>query len=137
MPFKDNTFDGAYAIEATVHSRHLENPYGEVYRTLKPGAYFACYEWLTTDKYDEKNMEHKRIIHALEEGNSIAKLYTFPECFEAIKKVGFELIEWEDLADPNRDIAKSQNPWHTPLKGSYSLSVENLHRWQMTPIGRL
>ena len=66
MPFQDETFDAAYAIEATCHSRALENPYKEIYRVLKPGGKFACYEWLTTEKYDESNLEHKQIIHDLE-----------------------------------------------------------------------
>jgi 24-methylenesterol C-methyltransferase len=34
MPFKDGTFDGAYAIEATCHAPKLEDVYGEV-RGLK------------------------------------------------------------------------------------------------------
>ncbi len=37
MPFPDNTFDKAYAIEATCHAQKLEDPYREIFRTLKPG----------------------------------------------------------------------------------------------------
>ena len=43
MPFEANTFDGAYAIEATCHAPKLEQVYGEVYRVLKPGSYFVTY----------------------------------------------------------------------------------------------
>ncbi|KAJ3258996.1 hypothetical protein HK103_003137 [Boothiomyces macroporosus] len=137
MPFPDNHFDAAYAIEATCHARHLENPYGEVFRTLKPGSYFACYEWLTTEDYDESNLTHKRIIHALEEGNSIAKLYTIEQCLQAVKNVGFELVEYQDLADPRNPIVQSaQQPWQTPLKGSYKLSFDNLTNFTMNPLGR-
>lgn len=32
MPFPDNKFDGAYAIEATCHAPRLEDVYGEVRR---------------------------------------------------------------------------------------------------------
>lgn len=66
MPFADNSFDACYAIEATCHARRLEHPYAEIYRTLKPGAYFACYEWLTTERYDENDLEMKKIVHAIE-----------------------------------------------------------------------
>ena len=45
LPFPDNHFDGVYAIEATCHAPRREGVYSEIYRTLKPGQIFACYEW--------------------------------------------------------------------------------------------
>jgi len=54
QPFRDGTFDAAYAIEATCHAPDRLRTYGEVARVLKPGAYFAGYEWVMTDKYDLK-----------------------------------------------------------------------------------
>ena len=38
MPFLDNTFDGAYSIEATCHVPKLEEVYVEIFRVLKPRA---------------------------------------------------------------------------------------------------
>ncbi|KAL0454051.1 UNVERIFIED_CONTAM: 24-methylenesterol C-methyltransferase 2 [Sesamum latifolium] len=46
MPFEDNTFDGAYSIEATCHAPKLEDVYSEIYRVLKPGSLYVSYEWL-------------------------------------------------------------------------------------------
>lgn len=66
MPFPENSFDKAYAIEATCHASKLSEPYSEIFRTLKPGGLFSGYEWLTTDKYDENNLEHKKIMLGLE-----------------------------------------------------------------------
>jgi sterol 24-C-methyltransferase len=43
MPFEDNTFDGVYAIEATVHAPDRTGCYSEIYRVLKPGRLFAAY----------------------------------------------------------------------------------------------
>lgn len=135
----------------------MENVYAEIFRTLKPGGKFACYEWLTTEKYDESNLEHKRIIHDLEEGNSLPKLYTIPMCLAALKKVGFEVLgtffsflffiyffplESGDLANPKSTIAlQAQEAWYAPLKGpEYSLSslfsIDQLSRFTMTPFGR-
>lgn len=68
MPLPPNSLDAAYAIEATCHAARLENVYGEIFRVLKPGAHFACYEWLTTDKYNEKDLAQKKIILDLEVG---------------------------------------------------------------------
>ncbi len=66
MPFPENSFDKAYAIEATCHAQKLEDPYGQVFKTLKPGGIFCGYEWLTTAKYNENDPEHKRIMLGLE-----------------------------------------------------------------------
>ena len=52
LPFKDNSFYGVYAIEATCHAPDRAKCYGEILRVLKPGATFACYEWCLTDAYD-------------------------------------------------------------------------------------
>ena len=51
QPFKDQEFDGAYAIEATCHAPDRVKCYKEVYRVLKPGSNFVLYEWCMTDKY--------------------------------------------------------------------------------------
>ncbi|KAH6568387.1 hypothetical protein BASA62_005517 [Batrachochytrium salamandrivorans] len=133
---KTTPFDAAYAIEATCHARHLENPYAEIFRCLKPGGKFACYEWLTTEYYDDTNLAQKKIVHDVEEGNSISKLYTIPQTIAALKKIGFEVIEYADLADPKSLFREAQDPWYTPLQGSYSLRFEKLYQWRMNSLGR-
>ena len=40
-PFKDESFDAAYAIEATCHAPNRTQCFSEVYRMLKPGGIFA------------------------------------------------------------------------------------------------
>ena len=116
----------------------MENPYGEIFRTLKPGGLFACYEWLVTDNYDPNDPEHVQIIHNLERGNGISQLHTVQACKDALKSVGFEIVETCDLASPaeNPLLKTAQEPWHTPLKGTYDLSLESAYRWKMTPVGR-
>lgn len=71
------------------------------------------------------------------EGNSIPKLFSYQECLDALRKAGFEIIEWDDLADPTRATAKAQEPWYTPLVGSYALDMDQLYRWRMNPLGSL
>lgn len=51
--FAKGSFDGAYAIEATCHAPERRGVYGEIFKVLKPGAYFATYEWCLTDLYDK------------------------------------------------------------------------------------
>lgn len=74
MTFEDNTFDGAYAIEATCHAPKLEDVYGEVFRVLKPGAKFATYEWLYTKKYDKNDKKQQEIL------KEIGEQHTFVTC---------------------------------------------------------
>lgn len=49
----------------------LEEVYGEVYRVLKPGSYFASYEWVATEKFDPNNQEHIRIMDEINFGNGL------------------------------------------------------------------
>ncbi|KAG2227495.1 hypothetical protein INT45_007521 [Circinella minor] len=112
IPFQDNTLDAAYAIEATVHAPTFESVYGEIFRVLKPGAKFGCYEWCMTDDYNEENAEHRRIAHGIERGNGIPKMRPIAECLQALKNVGFEIELHEDLANMGDQIQ-----WYYPLEG--------------------
>ena len=60
-----------YAIEATCHAPSRQGVYGEIFRVLKPGARFACYEWCLTDKFDKNNLEHQFIKKKIEEGDGL------------------------------------------------------------------
>mmetsp|Transcript_34893 Transcript_34893/g.77555 ORF Transcript_34893/g.77555 Transcript_34893/m.77555 type:complete len:388 (-) Transcript_34893:1059-2222(-) len=112
MPFPDNTFDGAYAIEATCHAPKLEEVYGEVFRVLKPGSIFVSYEWVSTNKFDPKNPEHVRIIDEINFGNGLPEMRTYKEAELAGVKVGFELVNSYDLAF----ASTVAGPWYDRLK---------------------
>lgn len=98
MPFKNETFDGAYAIEATCHAPTLEQVYSEVYRCLKPGSIFVAYEWVTTPNYDDTNEAHVAIGDEIIIGNGLPNLRSWKVAEEAGKNVGFTLLESRDLA---------------------------------------
>lgn len=89
--FPDNSFDGVYAIEATCHAPRREGVYGQIFRVLKPGQIFACYEWCLTDKFDWKNPDHLLIKKKIEEGDGLPDMTTGAVCVEALKSVGFEV----------------------------------------------
>ena len=97
LPFENNSFDGVYAIEATCHAPQREGVYSEIFRVLKPGQYFACYEWCLTPKYDKNNEYHKLIKKKIEEGDGLPDMATGPECIKALTSVGFELVEARDM----------------------------------------
>lgn len=46
--------------------------YSQIYRVLKPGQIFACYEWCTTPLYDKENAFHRQIKKKIEEGTAFS-----------------------------------------------------------------
>ena len=110
MPFPDNSFDGAYSIEATCHAPKLEEVYGEIFRVLKPGSLYVSYEWVTTDKFEAEDPEHKEIIQGIERGDALPGLRSYSDIATAAREVGFEVVKEKDLAKP------PSMPWWTRLK---------------------
>jgi sterol 24-C-methyltransferase len=45
--------------------------YGEIFRVLKPGQIFACYEWCLTPLHDPNNEHHRLIKKKIEEGDGL------------------------------------------------------------------
>ena len=60
---EDNSFDGAYAIEAICHAEDLLKVYRQIFRVLKPGARYTDCSWCLTDEYDQQNPLHQTIKH--------------------------------------------------------------------------
>lgn len=129
LPFDDNTFDGCYAIEATCHAPEREEVYSQIYRVIKPGTYFACYEWCLTDKYDQNNELHRLIKKKIEEGDGLPDMCGGPDVVNALKSVGFELIEARDMA---LDERFGGDPWYLPLYPSWNPFS---FRFQLSPVG--
>lgn len=124
QPFEASSFDAAYAIEATCHAPDRVGCYGEIYRVLKPGSIFACYEWCLTDKYDPENAEHVLIKKQIEEGDGLPDIASTHHCLTALKKAGFEILEERDL------VNDEYGGWQVPETGEYATVKEarNHHR---------
>lgn len=131
IPFEDNSFDGVYAIEATCHAPKREDVYGEIFRVLKPGQIFATYEWCLTPKYDGSNELHRLVKKKIEEGDGLPDMATEQEVVDALKNVGFEVVEARDMALDS--LFASGAPWWLPLHPSNNpLSF----RFQLSPFGK-
>eukprot|EP00878_Enallax_costatus_P008695 GHUV01009089.1.p1 GENE.GHUV01009089.1~~GHUV01009089.1.p1 ORF type:complete len:343 (+),score=47.30 GHUV01009089.1:194-1222(+) len=102
MPFPENTFDAAYAIEATCHASKLEEVYGQIFKVLKPGGLFLSYEWVSTKHFDPNNAEHARVIDEINFGNGLPEMRTYKQAEEAGKAVGFKLVTSLDLATSSK-----------------------------------
>ena len=115
--FPANSFDAAYAIEATVHAPSLESVYSQIFRVLKPGGVFGVYEWVMTDAYDESNEQHRNIRLGIERGNGIANMVPRRDALEAMRKAGFVVEHEEDLAQRKTSAIADRRPWYAPLAG--------------------
>ena len=110
--FKDRKFDGAYAIEAACHASNTQALYEQVFAVLKPGASFASYEWLRTDKYDPSNKTHVDIVDGIAEGNALPEVRTIEDCIQAAKGAGFEVTLTFDRA------TTGGVPWQQAMKSA-------------------
>lgn len=108
LKFPDNSFDAAYAVEATCHAPDVAVAYAEILRVIKPGSIFVSYEWVKTPLFDSTNAVHVKAIDDINYGNGLPEMRSAAECIAAAKGVGFELMEEYDLALGN-SVCK---PWY-------------------------
>lgn len=130
LPWKKDTFDSAFAFEATCHSPDRVVTFSGIHRVLKPGGMFSGYEWVMTDKYDPNNKDHVRIKEGIEVGNGLPTLVHYSEIIQNLKDAGFEVL---DAYNANAGAhAPNQIPWYDTLNGKMSVSG-----FRMTWIGRM
>jgi sterol 24-C-methyltransferase len=60
LPWKDETFNGMYHIQAFSYCRDLDFLLSEIYRVLKPGSKISFLDWFLLEKFDKGNPEHMR-----------------------------------------------------------------------------
>ncbi|KAJ1276845.1 hypothetical protein BS78_05G247200 [Paspalum vaginatum] len=109
MPFPDNTFDAAYAIESTIHAPDVLGAYREIYRVLKPGQYFAVDELCLTERFDPSNSKHRDIKAEIELGCGLPDVRSTRQCIQAMKEAGFEVVFAKDMTED------SPCPWYQEM----------------------
>jgi sterol 24-C-methyltransferase len=126
LPHADGAFDAVYAIEATCHAPDRNEVFRELFRVLKPGGKFACYEWVMTKKFDARNAAHAEARLNIEAGNGIAELGDARAVTDALRRAGFVVDECADLA------TTSQEEWYLPSKGEFPWTLQS---WKSSSIG--
>jgi sterol 24-C-methyltransferase len=130
--FEPESFDAAYAIEATCHSPDRSVCFKGVNHCLKKGGLFVGYEWVVLPErgYDSSNPEHVRVKEGIEVGNGLPTLATTQEVLSSLEDAGFEVLE---AFDANKDVHSAhQVPWYQTLYGEFTLKG-----FRMTHVGRL
>lgn len=123
------SFDKAYAIEATCHAQDRTKCFSEIFKILKPGGVFGGYEWVYTDKCDPNNKLHKEILHNIETGDGLPTTTHYTDVVQALKNAGFEVLEFADLA---AEAEKRGNPipWYDVMQGGWSIQ-----KWKVSSAG--
>lgn len=126
------SFDAAYAIEATCHSPDRRVCFTGVNHCLKKGGMFVAYDWVVLPEsgYDSNNPDHLRIKEGIEVGNGLPTLATTQEIVAALEDTGFEVV---DVFDAQKNVHSGHEiSWYHTLNGSYSLKG-----FRMTRLGRM
>ena len=110
----DASFDAAYSIEGTPCAPDKVGVYGETFRLLKPGCCFAAYEYCLTDLFDAQNPRHLNLKADIAYAGCLPIIARPHEVDDALRQVGFEILETRDLAAE----APPGIPWYQPLIGS-------------------
>lgn len=133
MPFDDCTFDAGFAVEATCHAPDKHRIYGEIFRVLKPGATFACYEWCMTDLFDPNNKTHQAIKKGIEVGDALPDIDHYSVALQAMKDVGFEVAFYRDMVAPDTPVGhhKLGQTWYLPLSDN-----RDIRNFRASRIGR-
>jgi len=131
--FDKESFDVAYAIEATCHSPNRHECFSGVYHCLKPGGLFVGYEWVVLPNrgFNPNDPDHVRIKEGIEVGNGLPTLATPEVVAKALEDSGFEILEQYD-ANATCQSSPYEIPWYRTLEGSFTLNG-----FRMTHIGRI
>ena len=104
LEYESETFDGCFSFQAVwpfFKKEELDDHAKEMFRVLKPGARYACSEYLLTPHFDWNNEEHvtlhKKFLPTLAATQS---MYPAHVC-EALERAGFNIV----LSAPSQGVA--------------------------------
>ena len=104
LEYDSGTFDGCFSFQAVwpfFKKEELDAQAGEMFRVLKPGARYACSEYLLTPHFDWDNEEHVSLHKAfLPTLAATQSMYPADVC-AALERAGFTVV----LSAPSKSAA--------------------------------
>jgi len=92
LPFKDESFDALYHVQALTYAKDLVGLLKEMKRVLKPGAKISFLDWFSLENYNPKDAHHR---HLLQDSKAVIGAVWTPkpeEYHAALQEAGFNLI---------------------------------------------
>ena len=111
LAYDDDTFDGCYSFQAVwpfFKKEELDAHAAEMFRVLRPGARYACSEYLLTPHFDWADEEHARLHRSfLPTLAATHSMYPADVC-AALERAGFEIVVSAPSRGPAWPIAEQK-----------------------------
>ena len=104
LPFADETFDGAYEIQAFSYAKDVTAVCTEIARVLKPGGRLSALDWVLLPGYDPSDPEHVELVERACGLLGAVASPTVQELATAMEKAGLQIVLSE-----NPSINQQQN----------------------------
>lgn len=98
LPFKEEVFSGAYALESLCHSSNKEQVIKEVSRVLKKGSRFIIADGFIKGKTEKAGFIFKKMYKILCEGWALPGLANINDFERNLSENGFKIIEIDDIS---------------------------------------
>jgi sterol 24-C-methyltransferase len=132
LDYADSSFDGCYSFQAVwpfFKKEELDELAVEMYRVLKPGARYACTEYLLTPHFDWNNAEHVALHKSyLPTLAATQSMYPADVC-AALERAGFKII----LSAPSRSEAWPICEQKRDLIHMVRKAIRTLEKMRMMP----
>ena len=96
LPFPDESFDGAYEIQAFTYARDKTAVFRELFRVLRPGSRFSYLDWVRLPGFDVSNPEHVEIMRGTAAVIGAVDTPSPEEVEVAMREVGFQVTHSGD-----------------------------------------
>jgi sterol 24-C-methyltransferase len=126
FPFADRSFDAVYHIQAFSYAKDLEKLFRDIYRMLKPGARFACLDWVTLPNYDPNNPHHLELMRRIKPLIGAIGSPTVEQYVSPMRKAGFEILVSKNASidDLQAPLIESADRFFAPAAALINVSVK-------------
>jgi N-methyltransferase StaMA len=124
LPFPDESFDGAYAIESLMHMKDKEAALGHIARVLRPGGRLVIAEHHLDGELDHPDAARTADAHAFFKFSLTTDLYR-----QLLREAGLKVVDHTDITENVRRSYDSMiRAWRDAAHGEPD--SEAAHEWE-------